>query len=160
MDVFARRIIGFGIQPVYLDGMPVCRMFNHATAGQRLPKRVSTDHDPLFRFHRRLANLRILEIEEITSIPCTPVSHPFVERLIGTIRRGYLDRLFFWNARDLARKLGGFNDYYNEHRVHRSLDGITPAQHAGRLPIAPAALDRTVWQQHCRALFQIPVATR
>src|ERR1700738_1762786 len=25
-----------------------------------------------------------------------PVSHPFIERLIGTIRREYLDRMFFW----------------------------------------------------------------
>jgi hypothetical protein len=28
-------------------------------------------------------NLRVLEIEEIKSVPYTPVSHPFVERLIG-----------------------------------------------------------------------------
>jgi len=25
-----------------------------------------------------------------------PVSHPFKERLIGTIRREYLDRILFW----------------------------------------------------------------
>ena len=46
---------------------------------------------PLFRFHRWLANLRVLEIDEIKSVPYAPVSHPFVERLIGTIRREYLD---------------------------------------------------------------------
>jgi hypothetical protein len=45
-------------------------------------------------------------------VPYAPVSHPFVERLIGTIRREYLDRVFFWNAVDLARKLGEFRDYY------------------------------------------------
>ena len=37
-----------------------------------------------FRVHRWLANLRILEVEEIKSIPYVPVSHPFGERLIGT----------------------------------------------------------------------------
>ena len=116
-------------------------MFNRASAGQSLPKHVSTDHDPLFRFHRWLANLRVLEIEEIKSVPYAPVSHPFVERLIGTIRREYLDRVFFWNAVDLARKLGEFRDYYNAHRVHRSLDGTTPAQRAGAPSPAPAALD-------------------
>lgn len=95
MDVFTRRIIGFGIERASIDGMSVCRMFNHAVAGQPLPKRVSTDHDPLFCFHRWLANLRVREIEEVKSVPYAPISHPFVERLIGTIRREYLDRVFF-----------------------------------------------------------------
>src|SRR5438445_6331955 len=40
---------------------------NHALSNQCLPTFVSSDHDPLFRFHRWLANLRILEIEEIKS---------------------------------------------------------------------------------------------
>jgi putative transposase len=48
MDVFTRRIIGFGVEHGYIDGVSVCRMFNHAIAGQRLPKHVSSDHDPLF----------------------------------------------------------------------------------------------------------------
>ena len=59
MDVFTRRIIGFGIERGYMDGVSVCRIFNHAIAGHPLPKHVSTDHDPLFRFHRWLANLRV-----------------------------------------------------------------------------------------------------
>ena len=74
MYVFTRRIIGVGVERAYIDGLGMCRMFNHAIAGHPRPKHVSTDHDPLFRFHRWLANLRVLEIA---------VSHPFVERLIG-----------------------------------------------------------------------------
>jgi transposase InsO family protein len=158
MDVFTRRIIGFGVAPAYIDGVSVCRMFNHATTGHLKPKHLSTDHDPLFRFHRWLANLRVLEIEEIKSVPYAPVSHPFVERLIGTIRREYLDRVFFWTAFDLARKLGQFRDYYNADRVHRSLDGTTPAQRGGAFSPAPASLDRHAWRRHCRGLFQTPVA--
>jgi putative transposase len=98
----------------------VCRMFHRAIAGQALPKHVSTDHDPLFRFHRWLANLRVLAIEEVKSIPYVPTSHPFIERLIGTVRRECLDHLFFWNAIDLVRKLAEFKDYYNTQRAHRS----------------------------------------
>ena len=105
--------------------------FNAATTGQCKPKYLSTDHDPLFRFHRWLANLRVMEVEQLKSVPFAPVSHPFVERLIGTIRREYLDRVFFWSAVDLARKLNEYKDYYNADRVHRSLGGITPAQCAG-----------------------------
>jgi transposase InsO family protein len=117
------------------------RRRDRVTAEHTPPKQVSTDHDPLFRFHRWLANLRVREIEEVKSVPYAPVSHPFVERLIGTIRREYLDRVFFWNAVDLARKLESFRDYYNDHRVHRALAGLTPAQRAGALCPAPAALD-------------------
>jgi transposase InsO family protein len=51
-------------------------------------------------------------------VPYVPLSHPFVERLIGTTRREFLDHTLFWNARDLERKLGEFKEYYNEHRVH------------------------------------------
>ena len=119
---------------------------------------MSTDHDPLFRFHRWLANLRVLEIEEIKSVPYAPASHPFVERLIGTVRREYLDRMFFWNALDLTRKLGEFKDYYNLHRVHRALDGTPPARRADGSTAPPAALAHYNWQQHCRGLFQIPIA--
>ena len=158
MDVFTRRIIGFGVERGSIDGLAVCRMFNNVVAGRSLPKHVSTDHDPLFRFHRSLANLRVLEIEEIKSVPCTPVSHPFVERLIGTIRREYLDRVFFWKAADLTRKLGEFRDYYNAHRVHRALAGSTPAQGAGATSPADAALNDYAWRQHCRGQFQIPIA--
>ena len=90
MDLFTRRIIGFGVERADIDGISVCRMFNHAIAGQPLPKHLSTDHDPLFRFHRWLANLRVLEIDEIKSVPNVPASHPYSERLIDTIRREYL----------------------------------------------------------------------
>ena len=158
MDVFTRRTIGFAVEPAPIDGVSVCRMFNCAISGQPLPKRVSTDHDPLFRFHRWLANLRVLEIEEIKSVPYAPISHPFVQRLIGTVRREYLDQVFFWNAADLARKLDAFADYYNAHRVRCSLDGTTPAQLAGAPPPAAAALKSYAWRQPCRGLFQTPIA--
>jgi putative transposase len=58
-------------------------------------KYLSTDHDPLYRFHQWQANLRVLEVMEIKTVPYVPLSHPFVERLIGTIRREYLDSILF-----------------------------------------------------------------
>jgi hypothetical protein len=82
-----------------------------------------TDHDPLFHFHRWQANLRILDVETVQTVPQVPWSHPCIERLIGTIRREYLDRLFFWTADDLERKLGLFKHYYNAARVHHGAIG-------------------------------------
>jgi hypothetical protein len=45
---------------------------------------------------------------EIKTIPYVPLSHPFVERLIGTVRREYLDRTLFWTTADLETKLFDF----------------------------------------------------
>ena len=70
-----------------------------------MPKYLSSDHDPLYRFKQWQANLRILEVAEIKTLPYVPLSHPFVERLIGTIRREYLDRTLFWTTVDLENKL-------------------------------------------------------
>ena len=159
MDLFTRRIIGFGAEPADIDGISVCRMFNHAISGQPLPKYLSSDNDPLFRFHRWLANLRVLDIDEIKPVPNIPASHPFVERLIGNLRREYFDRVFFWNALDLERKLTKFKVCFNGHRVHRALDGVTPSRRAGEPAPALAALDQHAWQQHCRGLFHPPIAT-
>jgi transposase InsO family protein len=158
MDVFTRRIIGFGIERADLCGASLCRIFNQIIARKSPPQHLSSDHDPLFRFHRWIANLRILEVDEIKSIPYAPVSHPFVERLIGTIRREFLDQVLIWNAVDLERKLEEFRIYYNDHRVHQSLDGRTPAERSGQPPPSPAVLDRYTWRSHCRGLFQMPIA--
>ena len=158
MDVFTRRIIGFGVERADLCGASVCRMFNQIIAGRSPPRHLSSDHDPLFRFHRWRANLRILEVEEIKSIPHVPMSHPFVERLIGTIRREFLDHVFIWNIIDLERKLEEFKIYYNENRVHQSLYGSIPEERSGGPPPTHAVLDHYAWRHHCRGLFQMPIA--
>src|SRR4030095_14354663 len=112
MDHWTRRIVGFGVHRGVVDGTALCRMFNHVTCGQSLPTYLSADHDPLYRFHQWQANLRILNIREIKTVPYVPRSHPVVERLIGTVRREYLNRLLFWTAADLERKLVEFQQYY------------------------------------------------
>ena len=95
MDQFSRQIIGFAVHSGDVDGAGVCQMFNSIQAEKKLPKYWSSNNDPLFKFHRWQANLRIFEIEEIKSVPYTPTSHPFIERLIGTIRREHHNLLFF-----------------------------------------------------------------
>jgi transposase InsO family protein len=158
MDQFTRRLIGFGVQADVVNGPGLCRMFNTIIAGKKPPRCVSSDHDPLFTYHRWQANLRILEVREIKSIPAVPLSHPFVERLIGTIRREFLDHLLFWNDRDLERKLKEFQHYYNHHRVHASLEGKTPAEGRGASTVKEAELDHFTWEKHCHGLVQLPRA--
>jgi len=155
MDQYTRRIIGFGIRAGNVDGRALCRMFNRAIRWQTLPKYLSSDHDPLYRFHQWQANLRVLGVAEIKTVPFVPLSHPFVERLIGTIRREYLDHLLFWTAADLEMKLSDFQDYYNKFRVHSALENQTP------IPTAESKrvnLESYAWQKHCRGLYQTPRA--
>jgi hypothetical protein len=57
-----------------------------------------------------------------------------------------------------TRKLEVFRDYYNEFRVHCSLDGTTQAQRAGKLQRGSAALTSYAWRQHCHGLLQTPMA--
>jgi transposase InsO family protein len=57
MDQFTRRIVGFAVHHGVVDGVVLCRMFNRAIRTQTLPKYLSSDHDPLYRFHPWEANL-------------------------------------------------------------------------------------------------------
>ena len=157
MDQYSRRIIGFAVHAGKVDGTALCRMFNHAIFGQgAMPKYLSSDNDQLFLFERWRANLRILDVTEIKTVPYVPLSHPFVERLIGSIRREYLDRILFWACADLEDKLLDFQHYYNSHRTHSSLEGKTPDQDS--VSRTPANLHSYRWQSHCRGLYQTPIA--
>ena len=158
MDQFSRRIIGFAVQAGDVEGPALCRMFSQAISGIGTPKYLSSNNDPLFTFQRWRANLRILGVEELKSIPYVPISHPFIERLIGTIRREYLDQVLFWNAFDLERKLNTFKNYYNGYRVHQSLNGRTPMEISAEVQHPHTALNNYRWVPHCRGLFQTPMA--
>ena len=158
MDQFTRRLVGIGVHRGAVTGADLCRMFNAAIHGRVTPRHLSTDHDPLFGAHRWTANLGILEIDEIKTVPHVPLSHPFVERLIGTMRREFLDHVLFWNARDLERKLADFQAYYNAARNHASLQGHTPLTFAAGHRMAAADLNNVRWVSHCRDLVQFPVA--
>jgi len=109
----------------------------------------------LFQYHRWKANLRVIEIEEIKSLPHVPMSHPFVERLIGSIRRELLDQILFWTATDLENKLQNYQRYYNEYRCHSGRDGATPVNSGFEKVVA---LNDYRWKKHCRGLFQLPEA--
>jgi putative transposase len=74
MDQYTRRIIGFGIHAGIVNGRALCRMFNRAIRWQTVPKYLSSDHDPLYRFHQWHANLRVLGVSEIKTVPYVPLS--------------------------------------------------------------------------------------
>jgi hypothetical protein len=132
-------------------------LFRQAIRGHGLPKYLRSDHDPLYRFQQWQANLRVLEVTEIKTVPYVPLSHPFVERLIGTVRREYLDRTLFWTTADLETKLFDFQHYYNGHRAHSGLEGGLPEPGIDS-SASPIDFDSFTWRRHCRALYQTPIA--
>lgn len=156
MDQFTRRLIGFSVHVGDINGPDLCRMFNEAASKQPYPCYLSSDNDPIFQYHRWKANMRVLEVEEVKSVPHVPLSHPFVERLIGSIRRELLDQIFFWNADDLRRKLESYRIYFNAHRCHAARNDLPPDINRSADAVS---LTHFNWQSHCRGLFQLPVAS-
>ncbi len=156
MDQHTRRIVGFAVHEGSPSGPDACRMFGEIIKQKELPKHLSSDNDPIFEYRQWQANLRTLDIEEIKSIPYTPQSHPFIERVIGTVRREYLDNVLFWNKTDLQKKLDRFKRYYNESRTHYSLEKHTPQAMNENSDVTPLDINNFSWKSNCRGLFHTP----
>lgn len=90
------------------------------------PRFLQRDRDSIYGevFQRRVQNLGI---EEVISAPRSPWQNPYVERLIGSIRRECLNHVIVLNESHLMRILAGYFRYYNETRTHLALDGNAPA---------------------------------
>jgi putative transposase len=66
--------------------------------------------------------VRRMGIEEVITAPRSPWQNPYVERLIGSIRRECLDHVIVLHERHLRRLLTGYLQYYRYWRTHRALD--------------------------------------
>ncbi len=79
-------------------------------------------------------------IEEVVIAPRSPWQNPYVERLIGSIRRECLDHVIILNERHLRRILRSYVTYYHRSRTHLSLSKDTPE---GR-SVAPASTGKVI----------------
>ena len=64
----------------------------------------------------------------------SPWQSPYVERLIGSIRRECLDRMIIFHAGQLDRVLRAYLEYYHRLRPHRSLEHDSPVPRVVQLP--------------------------
>jgi transposase len=55
-----------------------------------------------------------------------PRMNSIMERWIGSCRRELLDRTLIWNQRHLMTVLREYEDFYNKHRPHRTLNQAAP----------------------------------
>jgi putative transposase len=81
-----------------------------------------------------------LGIREVLTAPQSPWQNPYVERLIGSIRRECLDHVIVLNEAGLRRVLKSYVEYYERFRTHLSLDKDAPITR----PTQSATLGRIV----------------
>jgi putative transposase len=62
-----------------------------------------------------------LGIEEVLSAPRSPWQSPYVERVIGSIRRECLDNVVVLHQRHLHRLLTAYFAHYHRWRCHQAL---------------------------------------
>jgi len=158
MDQYSRKLIGFSVHMGPVDGPAICLMFARITKGVTMPNYLSFDNDPLFCFAGWKRNLRLWEIIPIQSVPLCPVSHPFIEGLIRTVREEFLNHVLFWNNSNLEKKLADFQTYYNQLRTHYAHLGKTPDNFAQNNTWLKINLGNYHWKSHCRGLYQLPMA--
>ena len=69
-------------------------------------------------------------IRDTPIAPRSPWQNGFAERLIGSIRREYVDHLVVFGEAHLRRILMKYAAYYNGSRTHRSLNKDAPFHRA------------------------------
>ena len=109
----------------------------HPTAewtAQQLVEAFPFDSAPTYLLHDRdsiygkrfRSRVRSLGIEEVVTAPRSPWQNPYVERIIGSIRRECLNHVIILNDRHLRQVLKSSARYYHSARTHLSLDKQSP----------------------------------
>lgn len=89
------------------------------------PRYIVRDRDRIYgsTFRNRVLNMGIAEV---LIAPRSPWQNPYVERVIGSLRRECLDHIIVINERHLRRLLRAYIEYYHGSRTHLSLEKDTP----------------------------------
>jgi transposase InsO family protein len=116
------------------------------------PRFVIRDRDAIYGSDLR-RTVGQMGIEEVLTPPRCPWQNPFVERVIGSLRRECLDHAIVWNERSLRRHLQRDLAYYHEWRTHLSLGKELPSR---ALPNRSLRHDRVI---PARRPFASPLRT-
>ena len=119
-----RRIVHFAVT-AHPTAAWVAQQITEAFPWDSAPRYVIRDRDSVYGTLVR-ARIKAMGIEEVVTAPRSPWQNPFVERMIGSIRRECLDHLIVIDERHLRRILASYFDYYHRSRTHLSLDKDSP----------------------------------
>jgi putative transposase len=89
------------------------------------PRFLLRDRDSIY-VERFRCRVRGMGMEEVVIAPHAPWQNPFVERLIGSIRRECLDHVIVLGQGLLRNILSRYLAYYHEDRIHLSLERNAP----------------------------------
>ena len=133
-----RRIVHFGVT-AHPTAAWAAQQITEAFPWDTMPRHMIRDRDAVYGSKVR-ARVKAMGIEEVVTAPRSPWQNPYVERVIGSIRRECLDHVIVLNERHLRRILTSYLDYYHGSRTHLSLGKDTPD---GR-PVQPAGSGKIV----------------
>jgi transposase InsO family protein len=120
-----RRIVHFNVTE-HPTATWTAQQLVEAFPWDEAPRYLLRDRDAIYGapFQQRAGNMGI---EEVKIAPCSPWQNPYVERLIGSIRRECLNEMIVLNEHHLRGVLRAYMYYYHTWRVHRSLDMDAPS---------------------------------
>jgi transposase InsO family protein len=110
-----------------------------AWTGQQMGEAFPWDTAPRFRVRDRdgiygndfVRRVEGMGIEEVPISARSPWQNPYVERVIGSIRRECLDHIIILSERHLLRVLRGYLEYYHGSRTHPGLEKDCPVPRGG-----------------------------
>src|SRR6266498_2620302 len=145
--LFAFLVLGHGRRPLLWFEVTrhptaewLARQITEAFPWASAPTYLVRDNDRAYG-HVFTFRLRAMGIRDRPISPRSPWQNPYVERLIGTLRRECLDHVLIFGERHLRRVLTLYFGYYNETRTHLGLGKDAPlrraVQRSGAIVTAP-----------------------
>jgi putative transposase len=127
-----RRIVHFNVThsptPFWI-GQQIVEAFPWDTA----PKYFLRDRDGKYG-RDFVRHVNSMDIEQVLTSARSPWQNPYVERVIGSIRRECLDHVIIFNERHLRRVLQEYFDYYHYSRTHLGLAKDCPEPRSVEYP--------------------------
>ena len=119
-----RRIVHFGVT-AHPTAAWVAQQFREAFPWDTAPRYLIRNRDGAYGSDV-CSTVTAMGIEEVVTAPRSSWQNPFVERVIGSIRRECLDHVIVLNERHLRRILLSYSEYYHGSRTHLSLGKDAP----------------------------------
>jgi transposase InsO family protein len=120
-----RRVMHFNVVEMP-SAIWTAQQLREAFAFTAPPQYLLRDRDGIYGLEFQ-SRAQALGLEEVRIAPRSPWQSPYVERLIGSVRRECLDHVIVLNQAHLYRLLKAYFAYYHRSRTHLGLGKDAPA---------------------------------